>query len=45
MGLSAMEERVRPFHGIFSLTARPGEGTQIAVTIPLHFTPLPAEPG
>jgi signal transduction histidine kinase len=42
MGLSAMEERVRPFHGVFSLTSRPGDGTRIAVTIPLRFsTPEP----
>jgi PAS domain S-box-containing protein len=42
LGLSAMEERVRPFHGVFSLVSHPGDGAKIIVTFPLRFASDPA---
>jgi PAS domain S-box-containing protein len=44
LGLSTMEERSRPFHGVFSLASQPGDGTKITVTFPLRFTSDPATP-
>jgi len=35
LGLIGMEERVRVLNGTFTLTARPGHGTQIGLAIPV----------
>jgi PAS domain S-box-containing protein len=48
LGLVSMEERVRLVRGTFSIASRPGEGTRIAVVVPLPAaveTPPPADQG
>jgi PAS domain S-box-containing protein len=35
LGLTSMEERIRLVNGIFSVSSKPGEGTQVEVRIPL----------
>jgi signal transduction histidine kinase len=44
MGLLTMEERVRPFNGIFALASEPGEGTKLTATFPLRFSSPPTLP-
>jgi signal transduction histidine kinase len=36
LGLSSLRERVRLINGEFLIKSRPGEGTVIAVRVPLH---------
>jgi signal transduction histidine kinase len=38
LGLASMEERVRQVGGKFGVTARPGQGTQIEVHVPVETT-------
>jgi|GEM_PF-3319276 len=36
LGLSSLRERVRFINGVFSIQSRPGEGTVITISVPIH---------
>lgn len=41
LGLIGMQERVEKLGGEFKVDSRPGKGTLISVTLPIHSTPRP----
>jgi PAS domain S-box-containing protein len=45
LGLTSMQERVRPLGGRVAITSRPGHGTKLTISIPLSTSPVGADGG
>lgn len=45
LGLLGMNERLRPMHGTVEIDRRPGNGTVVTATVPVHYAnSIPAKP-